>query len=105
MLLRLLNKRDSPIKPSFLLLVILTTTFSCSDILEVPDISNQQITILAPLEGSTITANSVNFNWDSLEDIDNYHLQVATPGFDNANQFVLGQSVCQRQVWGLSPIA
>lgn len=62
---------------------------ACDDILEVPDISEQQITVLAPLEGTSVTNNRVNFNWNALADVDGYRVQVATPSFDNAAQFVL----------------
>lgn len=71
------------------LLILALAIWACEDILEVPDISEQQITILAPLDGSNINDNAVNFNWDRLVDIDNYHIQVATPDFDNASQMVL----------------
>jgi len=65
------------------------TSFSCEDLLEVPDISEQQIEVLAPLDGTTVTNNQVNFDWNALEDADGYRIQIATPNFDNASQFLL----------------
>ncbi|UJH68665.1 hypothetical protein [Allomuricauda sp. SCSIO 65647] len=62
---------------------------SCEDILEVPDISGQQVELLAPSEGSVVTDSIVNFNWNGVNDADSYLVQVATPDFENAAQLVL----------------
>lgn len=62
---------------------------SCEDILEVPDISNEQVGLLAPSQGSTVTDSTVHFNWDSVMGTDAYLVQIANPSFENANQFVL----------------
>jgi hypothetical protein len=70
-------------------MVILLSLSSCEDILEVPDISNQTVSILAPTEGSTLTINAVGFNWETVEDATGYTVQVATPNFENAAQLVL----------------
>ena len=59
---------------------------SCEDILEVPDISNQQIQILAPTNGAAILANKVNFNWNPIEEATGYQIEVAHPNFENATQ-------------------
>ncbi len=64
-------------------------TLGCEDILEVPDISGQQVELLAPSQGSVVTDNNVNFNWNGVNDADSYLIQVATPDFENATQLVL----------------
>ena len=61
----------------------------CEEILEVPDISNQQIQLLAPLNGTVVNDSMVSFNWEDILDAEGYVLQVATPNFENANQLVL----------------
>ncbi len=74
-------------------MVILVSLSSCEDILEVPDISNQTVSILAPTEGSSLTTNVVGFNWEAVEDATAYTVQVATPNFENAAQFNLDSVV------------
>ena len=74
-------------------MVLLGFLSSCEDILEVPDISNQTVSILAPTEGSELTTNAVGFNWEAVEDATGYNIQIATPDFENAAQFVLDSVV------------
>ncbi len=62
---------------------------SCEDILEVPDISDQTVMILAPIEGSVLEDNAVNFNWEPVGEATGYQIQIATPNFGNATQLVL----------------
>ncbi len=61
---------------------------SCEDILESPDISNETVVIFAPLEGTVVTGNTVNFNWDTLDEARSYRFQLAQPNFGNAQQFL-----------------
>ncbi|MFC4221170.1 hypothetical protein [Flagellimonas marina] len=76
-------------KTLYVVLAVLVTLSSCEDILEVPDISNQSVSILAPTEGSTLTTNTVVFNWETVEGATGYNIQVATPNFENAAQLNL----------------
>ena len=64
-------------------------TLSCDDIIEVVDISNETISILAPTNNAVIDTTKVTFSWQTLEDAEKYHIQVATPSFENAIQMVL----------------
>ncbi|MEM9001146.1 MAG: hypothetical protein AAGB24_12855 [Bacteroidota bacterium] len=66
---------------------------SCEDIIEVPDISNQQVELLAPTQGSVVTDSLVNFNWNGVDDAESYLVQIATPDFENAVQLVLDSVV------------
>nr|WP_299381228.1 hypothetical protein [Allomuricauda sp.] len=75
------------------LLVIVILTLGCEDILEVPDISDQTVPILAPTNGSVLTDNAVSLNWSKIEDATSYEIQVATPNFENAAQLVLDSIV------------
>ena len=74
-----------------LLLIIIFT--ACDDILEVPDISNNFVTLIAPTEGAIVQSNSTVFSWEAIENADTYRLQVATPDFSNASQVVLDSTV------------
>ncbi len=62
---------------------------SCEDIVEVPDISNAQVNLLAPQSNAVVTNSVVTFTWEEVEDADDYQLQIATPDFENAVQIVL----------------
>jgi hypothetical protein len=66
---------------------------SCADIIEVEDISNEIVTILAPSDTSVLTINDVNFSWNSIEDAEQYNLQIATPSFEAATQIVLDTTI------------
>ncbi|PCJ95001.1 MAG: hypothetical protein COA50_11585 [Flavobacteriaceae bacterium] len=73
----------------FPLALFLMVTLSCEDLLEVPDISEHEVQLLAPLNGSTVNDSTVNFTWDAVHEANSYLIQVATPNFDNASQYVL----------------
>lgn len=66
---------------------------ACEDILEVPDISDQQVELLAPSPGSVVNDSIVNFNWNGVADAEAYSVQIATPNFENAAQLVLDSLV------------
>tara|TARA_R110000751_G_C13711975_1_gene474512 strand:- start:255 stop:614 length:360 start_codon:yes stop_codon:yes gene_type:complete len=71
-----------------LLLCLLLQFFNCEEIIEVDDISEEIIVILAPSDNTTIEASSINFSWQELEFGETYHLQIATPNFDAPQQIV-----------------
>lgn len=62
--------------------------FSCDDIIEVPDITDETVTVLAPADGVTLTTASITFNWSNVDDADSYRLQIATPTFVEAQQIL-----------------
>ncbi|GAB5563757.1 MAG: hypothetical protein Wins2KO_08200 [Winogradskyella sp.] len=76
----------------FILLLSLLC-FGCSQIIEVVDISNDQVEITAPSNNSTLTITNVNFSWESIHDAEQYKLQIATPSFEEANQVVLDTTI------------
>lgn len=64
-------------------------TVSCEEIISVPDISEENIEVLAPLDGATLESEEVTFSWNEIDFVDQYQIQVVTPSFINANQIVL----------------
>lgn len=74
----------------FLLALII---FSCEDIIEVPDISQKVVVVLAPTEDVVINETNINFSWNIVEDADTYKLQIATPNFEAATQIVLDTTI------------
>ena len=82
-----------------LFLIFLFVGFiACDDIIEVVDISNETVTIIAPVNGSVIDTTRVNFTWKAMEEAETYHLQVATPTFNEATQIVLDTVVTKTEV-------
>lgn len=64
--------------------------YSCDDLFEVSDISDQEVMILAPKNEVTISNSSIiNLSWESVEDAETYEIQLATPAFQDATQIVL----------------
>jgi hypothetical protein len=76
-------------KRTILILFLLVSLSSCEDILEVTDISNEQVMLLAPLNETVVADSLVNFNWNGVNEAESYLIQVATPNFTNASQLVL----------------
>ncbi len=70
-----------------LALFLLST--GCEDILEVPDISNERVQLLAPSDSTTVTVSNVSFSWNGVPEASLYHIQVATPNFGHAAQIVV----------------
>ncbi len=76
-----------------IILVVSLFSFGCSEIIEVVDISNDQVEITAPTNNSTLTIANVNFSWGSIEYAEQYKLQIATPSFEEANQVILDTTI------------
>lgn len=74
-------------KKSILLLSV--ALFVSCDAIFVENISNQKVSIIAPVEGTELTSEEVKFNWNVVTDAEQYELQVATPNFKNAAQLVI----------------
>ncbi len=65
---------------------ILLTLVSCSDIIEVPDISNDTVTLVAPTDNATLAIETLTLSWNTLEDAESYQVQIARPSFENILQ-------------------
>ena len=82
-------------KKSIIILGVLISFIACDDIVEVEDISNDIVSILAPTEGAVINSTALTFSWQALEEAENYHIQIATPTFNEALQIVTDTIVSQ----------
>lgn len=74
---------------AILILSIGVFSTSCEDLLEVPDISEESVALLAPSDSTIVLQNNVNFTWNEVFEATQYHIQVAAPSFDNATQIVV----------------
>ena len=77
----------------FKLIVLLVFVVSCEDIIEVEDISQETITILAPIDASSLILTDINFSWNAVEAAEQYKLQIASPNFEAATQIVLDTTI------------
>ena len=85
-------------------LAALITILSCSEILFETDISESFVNILAPSNYSEIPSGTISFNWESIENADNYNIQIATPNFENAKQILADSNVVGTSFqWQLLP--
>lgn len=76
-------------RKTILLSFFLIGLFSCEELLEVSDISDAQVTLLAPSDQSIVTQENVSFSWDGVAEAESYLVQIAQPNFSNATQLVL----------------
>lgn len=74
------------------LIVILVIT-GCEDIIEVEDISNKTVTVLAPTNSVVLNNTTITFTWESVSEANAYTIQIATPNFENAQQILLDSTV------------
>lgn len=78
----------------FITLLLLSVWIgACEDILEVPDISNQSVAILAPVEQASLTDSLVTLSWEDLAQAEAYQVQLATPDFENTAQVLLDSTI------------
>lgn len=66
---------------------------SCEELLEVTDISNESVELLAPSESTIVTQSNVNFSWNEVFEATKYRVQVAAPNFENAAQIVIDTTI------------
>lgn len=78
-------------KSIFFLLLFILSFYACEEggLLIETDITNSQVILLAPGDGVEVSSNSILFDWEPVEDATSYEIQVATPDFDNTQQFLL----------------
>lgn len=69
--------------------ILFLALFSCEEILLVNDISDKEVTLVAPANNSGLFSTGVSFSWNKIENADKYHLQIAKPNFTAPVQIVL----------------
>lgn len=62
---------------------------SCEEILLEDDITDKEVTLVAPVNNAMLNNTSVFFAWENVENATKYRLQVARPDFANPVQIVL----------------
>ena len=79
--------------PGIFVLMMAAVIAACEDILEIPDISNQTVEILAPLNETVLSDSVVTVSWNDVTDAEGYTVQIATPNFENAAQILLDSTM------------
>lgn len=75
--------------------LIFSCFYSCDDILE-NDISDNQVLIVSPLEGQTVSGEFVNFQWQTLDGADQYRVLVSDNEINNGtviDSLVVGEQL------------
>lgn len=73
---------------AYAVLPVLCLSSGCDDIIS-EDISDDKVTVIAPIDNSVLFDSEVNFSWEYLDGATSYHLQVVYPDFDQAQKLVL----------------
>lgn len=68
---------------------------SCSDIVEVPDISNSSVELIAPSNNATLNITTLSLSWDTVEDAESYQVQIARPDFETILQLEKDSTLTQ----------
>ena len=76
-------------KKNLIVLFFFCCFFTCDDLVEVDDISNEIVTVLAPSDNVTVTSTTVNFAWENVEDANQYKIQIARPSFEAAQEIII----------------
>jgi len=70
-------------------LLFILVFISCEDIIEVTDISEETVQLISPSDSIAVAQSNVNFTWNEVFEATQYHVQVATPDFENAAQVLV----------------
>lgn len=76
-------------KKTLYFILCVFSLYACEEIVSVPDISEEFVEVLAPVDGSVLTSTEVIFSWSEIDFADQYQVQIAQPSFLGANQVVL----------------
>ncbi len=82
-------------KVKTLIFCLLLSFIACDDIIEVVDISNKTVTILAPTNDAVLKTNEITFTWEVLEEAETYQIQIAAPNFVNATQILVDSTLAK----------
>lgn len=68
--------------------MFLVTLFVGCEAIFVDNISDKNVKILAPVNGTVMSSGDITFFWESLEGADQYQVRIATPNFLNATKIL-----------------
>jgi len=77
------------------LLTLAVSFYSCDDIV-IKDISDEEVTLLAPQDSAVFETGMYDFWWSPVEGVDGYQLVVASPTLKEANVLALDTTVAKQ---------
>ncbi|MEM6685018.1 MAG: hypothetical protein AAF617_04400, partial [Bacteroidota bacterium] len=79
-------------------IAIIFMLVSCSEIIEVPDITNDTVNLVAPADNTTVNTATLALSWETVENADNYQVQIARPDFENILELELDSTVTENSI-------
>lgn len=76
------------IKRLVCLLLLLSISYSCEEILLEDDISNETVKLIAPSNDAQFFSTGITFTWEPIENGTSYRIQIAKPDFENPIQII-----------------
>lgn len=70
------------------MILLIGFVLGCEELIEVEDISDETVSVLAPSNNAALDNTSVSFSWEPLDFAESYHLQIALPNFENTQVIV-----------------
>lgn len=83
---------------SYIYCFIFILFVNCDELIEVEDISNRKLILLAPVDGSEINDSGLSINWEELEGAESYRIQIFKPSFEDATQMVVDSTSTATEV-------
>ena len=75
-------------KKIFYLLFLTFATISCDEILLETDISEENVLLIAPVDDAQFYSTGITFTWEAVDNVTQYHIQIARPDFVSPLQIV-----------------
>ncbi len=75
--------------------ICLFTLYACEEggVLFETDISDENVNLISPGDGVQVPAATIRFDWQSLEDAEQYEIQIAKPDFQNTVQLIVNEII------------
>jgi len=80
------------------LVCLVLSIVSCSDIIEVLDITNDTVNLIAPADNTTVNITTLTLSWETVEDAESYQVQIARPDFENILQLEIDYTVTENSI-------
>ena len=74
------------------MILFVIVLISCEEIINEENLENDQVTIIAPVNNSQLTAGVIFFDWQPVEGARSYTIQITQPNFNQAEQLLLQQT-------------
>ena len=75
-----------------------SSTYGLNSFSLVNPLSSLSISLSSPINAAVLNDPNVVFNWEPIEGISTYHIQIATPSFDATQHLVLDSLINQNQL-------